>query len=41
MMITSFPCQQQIMFEATVGASYDADIAIDDIVVTPGICPCK
>lgn len=27
------------MFEATVGASYDADIAIDDIVVTSGVCP--
>lgn len=29
------------MFEATVGASYDADIAIDDVLVTPGVCPCK
>lgn len=24
-----------------MGASYDADIAIDDVVVTPGFCPCK
>ena len=31
----------QIVFEAAVGASYDADIAIDDIVVTPGVCPSK
>ena len=31
----------QIVFEATVGSSYDADIAIDDIVVTAGVCPSK
>ena len=24
-----------------MGASYDADIAIDDVIVTPGFCPCK
>ena len=29
----------QIVFEAKVGASYDADIAIDDVVVTTGACP--
>ena len=29
------------MFEASVGASYDADIAIDDIDVTKGYCPSR
>ena len=31
----------QIVFEATVGASYDGDIAIDDVFVTSGVCPSK
>ncbi|EDO47788.1 predicted protein [Nematostella vectensis] len=29
----------QIVFQATVGDSYDSDIAIDDILVTAGNCP--
>ena len=31
----------QIVFEATVGTSYDGDTAIDDVVVTSGVCPSK
>ena len=40
-MINVLIASLQIVFEAAVGASYDADIAIDDVVVTSGICPCK